>query len=255
MFALKRVLETLFLPPLAPLLLIVVGLLLIRRRPRLGHGLAWSGVLLSLLLMLPASVDRLLTPIESVAPALDDAQLRAVAKEGAGAVVILGGGLRKQAPEYGRPTPNRITLERVRYGARVSRITGLPVLVSGGVAGLNYPEARAMAESLREDFGLSPKWIEDASENTEQNARYSAAILKQAGVEHIVLVTHAAHMRRAVGYFSAAGLRVTPAPTAFFAPLADADHPLSWLPSATAAYTAWYALHETAGLLQQRFTK
>lgn len=255
MFALKRVLECLFLPPLAPLLLVVAGLLLIRRRPRLGQGLAWSGVLLSLLLMLPVSVDGLLAPIESVAPALDDAQLRAAVKEGAGAVVILGGGLRKEAPEYGRPTPNRITLERIRYGARVSRITGLPILVSGGVAGLNYPEARAMAESLREDFSLAPQWIEEASENTEQNARYSAAILRQAGITHIVLVTHAAHMRRAIGYFSAAGLRVTPAPTAFFSPLADAENALSWLPSATTAYTAWYALHESAGLLQQRFAQ
>jgi uncharacterized SAM-binding protein YcdF (DUF218 family) len=255
MFVLKRLLECLFLPPLAPLLLIIVGLLLLRWRPRLGKGMAWCGALLSLALMLPVTVDALLEPIESVAAPLDVRQLKQAAEQGAGAIVILGGGLRQTAPEYGRPTLNRITLERVRYGARVAHITGLPILVSGGVAGLNYPEARAMAESLSEDFDIPPRWIEDASENTEQNARYSAVLLKKAGIDRIVLITHAAHMRRALAYFEASGLHVTPAPTAFFAPMTDAENWLSWLPSANTAYYSWYALHETGGLLQQRFSK
>ena len=255
MFFLKRLLECLLLPPLAPLLLIIAGLLLLRWRPRLGQGLAWGGVLLSFVLMLPVTVDALLEPIESVAPPLDTAQLKRAVEQGAGAVVILGGGIRLTAPEYERPTLNRITLERVRYGARVARITGLPVLVSGGVAGLYYPEARAMADTLSEDFAISPRWVEDASDSTEQNAEYSSVLLKQAGIGRIILVTHATHMRRAIGYFEANGLHVTPAPTAFFSPLVDAENPLSWLPSATTAYSSWYALHETAGLLYQRLNK
>lgn len=255
MFVFKRLLECLLLPPFGPLLLIVVGLLLLRRRPRLGQGLAWSGVLLSCLLMLPVSVDAVLEPIESVAQPLDEAQLRQAAQQGVGAVVILGGGLRRTAPEYGRPTPNRITLERIRYGARIAKTTGLPVLVSGGVAGANYPEAWAMGESLREDFGVEPKWLEDGSENTEQNARFSAEILKKAGIDRIFLVTHAAHMRRSLAYFEASGLHVIPAPTAFFAPMTSADNSLTWLPSANAAYAGWYALHESVGLLHQRLLK
>jgi uncharacterized SAM-binding protein YcdF (DUF218 family) len=62
-------------------------------------------------------------------------------------------------------------------------------------------------------------------------------------------------MRRSVSYFKAAGLQVTPAPTAFLGPMADSRNPLSWLPSANAAYAAWYALHESAGLLQQQSLK
>jgi hypothetical protein len=34
--------------------------------------------------------------------------------------------------EYGGDTLGRLTLERVRYGARVAKKTGLPVLVAGG---------------------------------------------------------------------------------------------------------------------------
>lgn len=255
MFVLKRLLECLFLPPFGPLLLVILGLLLLQHRPRLGRGLAWGGVLLSLVLMLPVTVEQLVTPLESDAPALSIRQIEQASDQGVGAVVILGGGLRRAAPEYGRPTINRITLERVRYGARVARLSGLPILVSGGVAGAGYPEAHAMAESLAEDFGLPPRWIEDASENTEQNAEYAAAILKKAGVARIFLVTHAAHMRRARAYFEARGMHVVAAPTAFLGPLVDAAHATSWLPSANAAYTGWYALHESAGLLQQRLLK
>jgi uncharacterized SAM-binding protein YcdF (DUF218 family) len=250
MFFLKRVLECLLLPPLAPLLLIVLGLCMLRWRPRLGKGVAWCGVLVSLFLMLPATVDGLVAPIENVSGPLD---LQTV--KGAEAIVVLGGGQRVRAPEYEGPTLNSVTLERVRYGARLARATGLPVLVSGGSPGARLSEASLMADSLRNDFGIAPKWLEDRSENTEQNARYSAAMLKEAGIRHVILVTHAAHMRRALGYFSAAGLQVTPAPTAFLGSMLDPESPLSWRPSASAAYASWYAMHEWAGLAYQRLSK
>jgi len=255
MFFLKRLLECLFLPPLAPLVLIAVGLLLLRYKPRLGQVVAWFGVALSFALMFPPTVEALLEPIESVAAPLDVQALKQVTEQGAGAVVILGGGLRRFAPEYGHATLNRLTLERVRYGARIARQSGLPILVSGGIAGINYPEAKAMAESLQEDFRLEPRWIEDRSENTEQNAKYSAELLKAAGVDHIVLVTHAAHMRRALNYFLATGLKVTPAPTASFSPMVDTQNGLTLLPSANTAYGSWYAMHESAGLLHQRLSQ
>ena len=46
--------------------------------------------------------------------------------------MILGGGLRRSAPEYGGDTLGRLTLERLRYGAMLAKRTGLPVMVSGG---------------------------------------------------------------------------------------------------------------------------
>jgi len=36
------------------------------------------------------------------------------------AIVILGGGVRRNAPEYGGDTLGRLTLDRVRYGAMVA---------------------------------------------------------------------------------------------------------------------------------------
>ena len=54
MFLLKKLIAMLVLPPAGPLLLAVLGLLLLRRRPRLGKSLAWSGFLLLWLLATPA---------------------------------------------------------------------------------------------------------------------------------------------------------------------------------------------------------
>jgi len=246
-----RVLETLFLPPSAPLLLIIGGLALQYFRRKAGTILCWCGVLYAVLAVLPSSVGQALRPLENVAPPLDIATLK-----DAQAIVVLGGGRRGFAPEYGMPTVNAITLERLRYGARLARNTGLPIMVcGGGAADEEGAEATMMAEALNVDFGVKPTWLETHSATTAENARYGAEILKQAGIKRIILVTHAAHMRRALGYFTAEGLQVTPAPTAFLLPATPSHDSTFYPPSAGSAFAGWYAAHEWAGLLQQRLSK
>ncbi|MFI4981744.1 MAG: YdcF family protein [Nevskiales bacterium] len=247
MYLLNRLLEAALLPPLGPVLWIAIGLALSRIRPRLGTAVAWTGVVVALALMTPITVGVLLAPLEAT-PVFDPAR-----PDGARAIVILGGGMRRFAPDFDGETTNRLTLERVRYGARLARVTGLPVLVSGGVGGAPPSEAKVMQQALAQDFGINARWLEEQSRNTAENARYSAAILKREGIAHIVLVTHAAHMPRARAYFEAAGLKVTPAPTAFLGGPGYGDGFLAWLPSGNCAYAGWYAVHEWAGLLQQRF--
>ena len=43
-FVVKKLLGGLVLPPVGPLLVTIAGLLMLKRRPRLGRGLAWTGV-------------------------------------------------------------------------------------------------------------------------------------------------------------------------------------------------------------------
>ena len=65
--------------------------------------------------------------------------------------------------------------------------------------GSNTSEAAVIADSLRGDFGVPVKWLEgasDNSENAEQNAALSAEILRQADITKILLVTDALHMMR-----------------------------------------------------------
>ncbi|GMU48446.1 MAG: hypothetical protein AMXMBFR31_06720 [Candidatus Desulfobacillus denitrificans] len=246
MFLLKKLLTALALPPAGPLLLAALGLLLIRRRPRLGKSLAWSGLALLWLLATPAVTKPMLAAVEDVPP-LDIAQAK-----GAQAIVVLGGGSYHAAPEYGGDTVSRWTLDRLRYAARLQRETGLPLLVTGGAPLGGVAEARSMRAALERDFGVKVRWVEDASADTRGNARFSAPILHKAGVRRVLLVTHAWHMRRAQGEFAAENMTTIAAPTAYEAtgPLTALD----LLPGPGGLWAGRIALGELLGQLVQRVT-
>ena len=192
LFSLKKIVAALVLPPLAPLLLIVLGLvLLLLRRPRAGHTLAWLGVAATVFFSSGYTVNWLARTLEPPTPISAEALIRAQA------IVVLGGGRRHYAPEYaGGETVNSRTLERMRYGALLARRSGLPVLVSGGNPTGNRPEATLMSEVMAQEFGVPVRWAEGASRDTRENARLAAEDLRAAGITRIALVTHAAHMRR-----------------------------------------------------------
>lgn len=252
LFWLKKVIGALVLPPTLPLLPIVIGLILLPRWRRIGMILAWSGVVLQLLLIMPASVGWLVAQVEHPSP-LDRAAAR-----GAEAVVILGAGRRSHAPEFGGETVNRLSLERLRYGARLARESGLPVLVSGGAPAGGVPEALLMRTALEQDFRVPVRWVESVSRDTRENARMSAVQLHAAGVRRILLVTHAAHMRRASREFEAEGLAVIPAATAWLGGNEGSERGeplLASLPSQNSAYAGWFAVHEWLGQLAYQLSR
>lgn len=251
LFWLKKTAAVFALPPLMPLLPIIAGLLLIGARPRIGKALAWGGLALNLALITPASVSWLVEQVEYRPPLDETAAARAQA------IVVLGAGRRRHAPEFGGETINRLALERLRYAALLARKTGLPLLLSGGAPVGEAPEAVLMQRSLAEDFGVQARWLETASRDTRENARLSAIQLEAAGVRTILLVTHAMHMDRARTEFAAAGLEVIPAPTAWLGSGdgSAADEQGVQLPSQNTAYAAWFALHELLGQTAYRLSR
>jgi len=226
MFLAKKFLASLILPPFGFLLLAFLGLwLTLRNRGRQrAFGVALLSLALTALvaLSLPAVGDRLLRSLE-IYPPINARQLSE-----AQSIVILGGGLYHDAPEYGGDTVSFVTLERVRYGARLARTTKLPVLVTGGAPQGGIPEAQAMREMLVGEFGIRVQWTESASRDTAENARFTAAQLKAAGISRIALVSHGWHLPRAVPLFEREGLTVLAAPTAFSTP--SGDPIFDWLP-------------------------
>ncbi len=186
----------------------------------------------------------MLAALEDI-PALDPAQAKA-----AQAIVVLGGGSYWAAPEYGGDTVSRWSLERIRYAARLHRDTGLPLLVSGGAPLGGVPEGRSMRDALERDFGVKVRWVEDRSANTRENALLSAALLKEAGVKRVLLVTHAWHMRRAQEAFVNAGLEAIAAPTGYetTGPLTALD----FLPRPGGLWAGHIALNEWLGRLVQK---
>ena len=197
--------------------------------------LAVLGVLALVLLSLPA-VAWLLVRTLYDGPVFDVADART-----SQAVVILGGGTRR-APEFGGDTLNRLTLERVRYGARVARLTGLPVLVSGGSTYGATPEAGLMRDALRDEFGIEARWVEDASLTTAENAARAADILRANGIGRVVLVTHSFDVPRAGAEFATHGIASVPAATNM--PVSRLDSLTDVLPSMSALQDSYYALYE-----------
>jgi uncharacterized SAM-binding protein YcdF (DUF218 family) len=142
---------------------------------------------------------------------------------------------------------------RLRYGARLARKLGLPLLVTGGKPyGGRLAEGRTMAAALEDDFKTPARWIEEESNTTAENAARAFSILRPEGRTRIALVTSAWHMRRAELAFAKAGFDVVPAPTGY----ASRGEPrfLDWVPSASGLYATRTALWELLGVLWYRLT-
>jgi hypothetical protein len=113
------------------------------------------------------------------------------------AIVILGGGRRGGAIEYPQYQNQDIGIrstERLRYGVTLSQATALPILLTGGApdatSSHELAEAELMQRILKNEFQIQARWVENQSNTTEENAAFSAKLLKQEGITHIYLVTH-----------------------------------------------------------------
>ena len=244
-FLLKRVSKVLLLPPAGPLLLAAVGAWLAVRRGaspaarRAGWACIVVGLVTLWVLSTPVAADAL-TRLAEGYPALDLAQ-----PLHADAIVILGGGTDRSAPEYGGPAAGFELLERLSYGGYVARRTGLPVLVSGSPG-----EASAMRAVLIRDFGVTPRWVVGDSHDTFTDAQLSAGLLRPERVARVVLITSGTHEWRAAHEFMSTGLEVVPAPVHVWAPRPRV--PTDWLPEPLALVQSTEALNEIIGDVVRR---
>lgn len=236
--------KLLVLPPGCIIVLAALGLAAGRHRPRLGKAIC--GVALGLLYVLSTGAGSWLIvhPLESLEPVLQ------AGPSPAGAIVVLTAGRLRNSPEYDRrAVPDFTALERLTYAAHLYRSRRLPLLVTGGLAtddAGEEPLAFGMRRVLEEQFQIPVRWTEGAARNTAQNARFSAAMLRQAAIGHIILVTDAVHMRRARRAFERQGITVTPGPTFYLEP--GKFDPLRLLPSIENLRRSHAALYEWIGL-------
>lgn len=236
-----RLAEALLLPPWCFLPLAFLGLLLLRRRRPAPAAALLAISLLSLYLtatpwmagLLLASLDRY--------PEISATETAAVAD----AVVVLGAGRERGSADRAAPLSGN-SVERLEYGAELSRRLSVPLLISGR-------EIRGGAQALlAERFDLVPRWVEGDSRNTYENATHSARLLGAAGVQRVYLVTHYYHQPRAVAAFHGAGLEIVPAPMGF-APPGSSDRGLAAVvPRASSLRLSAAALHEIFGRVWYR---
>ena len=239
--------KALLLPPGIFVVLGATSIMLHRCRPNLSRGLLCCSTLL-LWTMSTLQLGQYAMGLIEPAEPLSQQQLASFRPE---AIVVLGADRINNSPEYGgRDQPGRHLLVRLRYAATVQRQYPLPILVSGGKGYFERTaQAEVMADVLRQDYRIPVKWLEGQSRTTWENASFSRDILSQSGIDRVLLVTEAFHMRRATASFKALGICVLPAPTFFLGPSAS---PLTWqdlVPSAAGLELSVLALHEALGML------
>lgn len=252
----KPLITALLLPPVPLLLMVLVGARLLLPR----RGLGWLVIIVSVLLLwfsACTATERLLAPLWLKSPPPLSAERIAglkAEKSTQTAIVVLGGGAQPFAPDYGVSNLTATSLERLRYGAWLARRTGLPLAFVGGTGwggpeGTGLSEAEIAARIAAEELGVPVKWTETRSRDTRQNANMGVPLLRNAGIRHIVLVTHDYHMprsRRAFEEAAAGTVRIEPAP------MGQARHenigPLDWVPSHQGVTRVRQMLRELAGL-------
>jgi uncharacterized SAM-binding protein YcdF (DUF218 family) len=231
------------IPPNLFILLAMVGVVLAWRSRRVGLALATAAVACLYLGSTPVVGFLLIRAADNIVRVVPTLPLPAPP----GAIVVLSAEYRHSNVPGGRDTVGPVTLERLAEAAREQRRTGLPILVSGGwLKDADDSLAGMMAESLQNDFHVPVKWREERSLTTYENALYSAAILRGAGISSARVVTNPWHMARALWSFYAVGYPVVAAPLREGQSLELS--PSIVFPQVPALLASYYALHELTGL-------
>ena len=253
--------RSVLLPPISLLIVAILFWVLAQWRPKLGMRLVGLSLAGLLVMALPVTPALLFAGLESGIvlrrPPSGGAEPAASLPSGPAsapivapaAIVILGGDGsfgQEGGAIFGGPQPGSLSLERLRAGAALQRRTALPILLTGGASSLaSVPISLLMRQSLQDDFKSQAKWVEIRSDDTWQNAEFTAAILAREGITSVYVVTHPWHLRRAMIAFRHFGMDVWPAPVS----LADFEgiRPDMFRPSVTAWLDSYLALHEWVG--------
>ncbi|MCP4468162.1 MAG: YdcF family protein [Halieaceae bacterium] len=165
----------------------------------------------------------------------------------ADAIVLLGGALRGDSAMGILPDLNQYADRLVHAVALYKAGKADYILVTGGSAPGARSEARLMQDVLAV-MGVPPSALilEEQSKNTHDNAVNSATILHKRGMQRILLVSSAFHMRRADTLFKRQGLDVIPAPTDYQQVLITSTLPAG-IPGVKNLYRTTEALHEIVG--------
>jgi len=197
--AFSSFLTNLVIPLNLGITLLVLGVLLfILRQRRLAVLLAACGMAWVLFWSLPASSLWAGGHLEQRYPYRPPDQLPT-----AQAIVVLGGSTANHRNNWFEPYDKSATVSRVDTAASLYHAQRAPlVIVSGAALDGNVSEAQIMASQLRQHGVPDEAIVQEAkSLTTYENALYTSHLLKEKNLEHVLVVTSALHMPRAIGVF------------------------------------------------------
>ena len=213
-FVVSKLYEAFLSPvPLLLLLALLGAILTLSRFKRFGRGLAIVSTLALLVIALTPVGSLLVAPLENRFPV---PSADAPAPYG---IIILGGAIKSDESDA-RGQAVFDEGERVVQAAILSRrYPAARILFTGGNGSLTDNENHEAEETrkLLVDLGVDPARVtlETASRNTDENARFSAALIHPQPGQRWLLVTSAFHMPRSMGLFEKAGFDITAYPVAF----------------------------------------
>ncbi|KQZ79840.1 hypothetical protein ASD55_03920 [Rhodanobacter sp. Root561] len=159
------------------------------------------------------------------------------------AIVVFGGDGIPDPKSDWQADPDKISRNRLGFAYQLYQAGRAPIIVLSANKGGAIKMARILeirgiaATSLR---------IESQADTTYENALYSARILKQEKLDHVLLVTSPHHMPRALAALRKQEIHTIPAPT--MKPVEHAMDSSSWFPRRAALQRSAVYLHEYLGL-------
>jgi uncharacterized SAM-binding protein YcdF (DUF218 family) len=174
----------------------------------------------------------------------------------ADAIVVLGGGVIPNLPPRVTPELGHAG-DRLRMGFDLYAAERAPRIITTGEAHFAGPtgqtQAAAMAELLRR-WGVPEAdiIIRGDAETTHGDALTVRRVAEREGLDTLLLVTTALHMRRSVAVFESQGLRVLPVPANFEGMPERPRRWTEWLPNAHALWISSRVWHEHLGLWHYR---
>ncbi len=188
-------------------------LLCFSRRARFGRGLALAAILVLVAAATLPVGKLLIAPLEDRFPLPPDLP----PPEG---IIVLGGaiddGISKARHETVFDEGGERLTEAVVLAKRYPEAQVVYTSGSSSFAGATSTEA-LQARTFMSQMGIAPErvTIEDKSRNTDENARFTAAIVHPQSSQRWIIVTSAFHMPRAMGVFEKAGFHPIAYPVAF----------------------------------------
>jgi uncharacterized SAM-binding protein YcdF (DUF218 family) len=228
-------------------------LLCYSRYARPGRWLALAAILMLLAAAILPLRAFLLAPLENRFP-----QPPADMKPPYG-IIVLGGAINYAVSaargqtvfdEGGERITQAVILAKRFPDARIVYTSG-----TNSVLGGSSSEA-ALARDLMAQMGVAPDRVtlEDKARNTEENARFTAAIVHPEPWQRWLIVTSAFHMPRAMGVFEKAGFHPIAYPVSFYTDGKWLDDLGSVFETERNLRTFQLALHEWIGLAVYRAT-
>lgn len=240
------IIKNLILPPGILFVWMGIALVLLPRFYRLGVSLLVINLAFFYLLSSPFFSFRMISTLENAHAQLLEKDVQSTSAQ---AIVVLGGGRYRNAREFNGDTVSKLTLERLRYAAKLQKITGLKLFTSGGKKfRRDTAEGELMKITLHDAFNVDVAGVENESRTTWENAFYTKKMLEAEGITNVLLVTHAWHMPRALYSFKLAGINAIPAPTGFTHEGEARSGSNAFLPNYEGLSVSFYTTHEYFGM-------